>query len=158
MKESDINRIINSNFYKAGFSHKIQDPPKEVAMRFNKNPFDGFSVFDGKHYFWETKLSKGYKALPFSNIRDHQIESLKRIKINGDYKTTRSLIIWCVWEARKAKELYFFDINMILYRISKGDKSITKKELLKLREDTKYIPIIKNEIKIENIEKVIIYG
>lgn len=158
MKEKDINKVINKSFAEHGFSHKIQDPPQAVATTFGKNPFDGFSVVDGIHYYWETKLIKGYKAFSFSSIQPHQNESLTQIKYSGKFQDTRSLVIFAVWEPRKTKELYIFDIGYINYLINQGVKSIKKKEILQYREQEKYLEIKKEKFDYEKLEGAIIYG
>ena len=136
MQESDLNRVINKSFRQIGFSHKMQDPPKAVATTFGKNPFDGFSVFDGKAVYWESKLVKGYKALAFASIRDHQIEALTEIsKQSGDSGSILPIILWGIYEPRRTKKILAFHIDFVLERMANGEKSIKKVEVERLVED-----------------------
>ena len=157
MKESDLNRIINKTFNKIGFSHKEPDPSGTEVTMTVKRPFDIFCVNNCFIAYIESKLLKGYKAFSFSLLREHQIEGLSKInsvvpkEIYGSY--VYAVIAVGVWESRKFFDLYFFDISLILSLINLGKKSISKKELLKLKEDKKF-NIIKGEFIVDSIEDI----
>lgn len=154
MDEKVLNRDINRTFNEHGWSHKLSDPPKAVATTFGKNPFDGFSVVGGKHLYWESKLLKGYQAFPFARIRDHQIEALTKIKAASP--EAHAWIIVGVWESRKLYDLYFFDICSINYLIERGDKSVKKKELLRLHNEGWSLPVVKKTFDVQSLwEKII---
>lgn len=96
MLESLINRTIK--FYKTnniGIFHK-----KEISISFskikekngklkvinghikNKSTIDYYGIFNGKFYAFETKSTK-LNSLPLKNIKEHQLNYLKKIKKNG---------------------------------------------------------------------------
>ena len=78
MKESNFNTIFNNNLKLKGFSHKIADGVGGISIQ---NPFDGISVVDGKPWYWENKLIKGfYTSFNFRKIEDHQLVNLSKIK------------------------------------------------------------------------------
>lgn len=148
MKESDLNAYITSNLQKIGFVHKIADPPKVVATTVGKNPFDHFGINPYYIFYTESKLIKGgYSAFSFSSIREHQIDNLVAISTIRDtfYKEIADRIISCivlgVYIPRKELSLFFFDIRCITNLIRDGFKSVSKKDLLKLKESEMYIPM-----------------
>jgi penicillin-binding protein-related factor A (putative recombinase) len=155
MQEKDLNRIINKTFAERGFSHKLQDPPQAVAKTFGKNPFDGFAMVDGVPIYWEAKLNKGYSALSFSKIQEHQLDSLLTL---GDSGFAFPLIMWGIYEPRKVKHIYTFDIDFISSLIQQGKKSITKKELLEFHEKNMYVEIKKEYFDIDQFWHRIIHG
>lgn len=139
-----------------GFAHKLQDPPKAVTESFGKNPFDGFAVVEGQSIYWEAKLLKGYKAFAFSSIRDHQLEALKDIR--AAKPDAQCWIVLGIYEPRKSKHLYFFDIDHITYLINEEMKSIKKKELNVLWRGGWYVEIKKEGFDVPSIWRKIING
>lgn len=156
MRESDFNRIIAKSFEaRNGFGYKIPDPPKEIALRSGANPFDGMAAIDGSAYWWETKLNKGYSAFAFSKIRDHQIEALRGIHENVT-DNQYPIVIWAVYEPRKTKKLFVFDIAYIIARIENGDKSIKKKEVEQFEKDGLFVEVNKEDVDVTKFKKVMI--
>ena len=150
MQEKDLNTIINNNFKRFGFSHKISDPVGGVG---SQNPFDGFSVMQGTVYFWETKLLKEFKALNFKRIEEHQYESLTTIR--DQCPECLCFVIAGIWIPRQCLELYLFDIDLLNWlRVAK--KSILQKELLRLREAKMMLPVIKKEFDVLHTREAII--
>ena len=151
MNEQRLNTIINNNFKSIGFSHKIADPAQGVG---SQRPFDGFSVFNQKNFYWETKLLKGYQAFSFGKIEEHQLLNLLLIKQKNQLAI--SLIILGVFIPYKFFDLFFFDINFIHKHILKGKKSFLKKELLFFKERNLFLSIKKEIFDIAIImEKII---
>ncbi len=152
MKEKEINTIINNNFKRFGFSHKIADPMGGTGIQ---NPFDGFSVMNNTCMYWETKRLVDYQAFNFRKIEEHQIKNLKLIKDISSY--TMCLIILAIWKSHKYLDLFFFDISYILYnRDILGKKSILKKELLNFKVNNKYLTVKKKVFDVNKIyDKVI---
>lgn len=129
MKEQDLNTTIKNSFL---FGVKIPDPSKADVLTTSKRPFDGIGVTPNGVIFYETKLVKGYKAFPFSSIKDHQLENLTKLE---DIRIKNSLKYNCyfligVYEPRKSLNLFCFSPAYISWRMKRGDKSISKKELL----------------------------
>lgn len=139
MTEQDVNRIINKTFKGLGFSSKISDGKEG---QFSQNPFDGFSVFKKMPWYWESKLLKGYQALNFKRIEEHQFDSLWKI-----YNEIMAycLILIGVYEPRKYFDLFLFDIDTINLAKSVDKKSFLKKELLFLKEKEMYIPMYRDK-------------
>jgi len=159
VKERDLNSIINRSFKKLGFSHKIADPMGGSGIQ---NPFDGFSVFNGLPWYWESKLIKnGYHSFNFKSIEDHQFSNLS--KISTDLKDKcYTLIILGIYLKYKYFEVMMFDVYYIMNLISKGKNSLLQKELLKIR-DKGYVSQIQNIdgekvlTNLENLESRIIF-
>jgi penicillin-binding protein-related factor A (putative recombinase) len=140
MKEKDLNTIINNSFKELGFSHKIADPIGGTGIQ---NPFDGFSVLQGKQWYWEAKLLKGYQAFNFNKIENHQLESLRLIE-DHSCSHTRCLFIVGIWEAYKYTHIYIFDFKYIEEKKFDGKKSILKKDFQDLYERQKAIEVYKS--------------
>jgi len=134
MKESQLNSIINLNLKKIGFSHKIADPLGGMGIQ---NPFDGFSVFQNKSLYWETKLLHGFKAFNFKEIKPHQLENLLQIK--KEKPDAICLINLGIFIPYKSLDILFFDIKFIAALIDKGKKSILKKELLEYKRNCLFL-------------------
>lgn len=165
MTESELNSMINTNFGRYGFSHKISDQPRKNAT---PRPFDGFSIYDGKVFFWETKILDRYKAFPLSMIKDHQLESLLSIVNIKAFKDTTMksvvkgriypLIILGIVVDKKNADLFFFDINIINnFKIVCKTTSIEKWSLLDLRKNGKYLPMKEGKFDARKIVDKIIY-
>ncbi len=147
MKEKDLNLTIKNNIIQqGGFAFKIPDPVGIAAKMAIKNCFDGFGYTKQYAINFESKLLKKLEAFNFSLIKSHQIQNLKLIsKLTEDWKGTKCLnvILLGIWIPRKEILLFVFDISYIVKLISEGNKSILKKELLKLIDENKYISIKK---------------
>jgi penicillin-binding protein-related factor A (putative recombinase) len=151
VKESQLNTIINNNLKGEGFSHKISDFREGAGVQ---NPFDGFSVFAGRSWYWETKLLRGYRAFNFKEIKPHQLENLTVIKLNNI--CAECLVIVGVFCPYKFLDLLLFDIDYINFHISVGKKSVLKYQLLRYKEQNCYIPIKKKFFNVDLISKKII--
>lgn len=163
MKEKDLITLLNKNFNREGWSYKIPDQPrydKNSGQRFNlKKPFDAISVLPGKIIFWEAKFLNGYKAFPFSSIREHQLEALLNIGILTDnlHIAPPSMIILGVYLLRKGFDLFFFDIRGIKRLKDNGTESILKIKLLEMKGDGKFLPLRKKYFEVNKIYDKIIY-
>lgn len=156
MNEAQVNTIITRTLNNKYWGYKIPDPQGQFAPMAVKRPFDGFGMFPDSPFYYETKLIKGgYKALSFSRIEEHQIESL--LKIRSLKLDANCVVIACVWEPRKIFELYVLDIILMVHLIDSGKKSILKKEFLELKEKGYAIPIKKKEFDIDLLVEKIIY-
>ncbi len=140
MKENDLNRIVNKGIKRYGFSHKIADPMHGTGAQ---NPFDGFSVFYKKSWYWESKLLKGYQAFNFKKIEEHQDVNLTYIK--NETPESECLIILGVYEPRKYFDIFLFSIEYI-NELMKNKKSILKKELLEMKKNGKFIPLFRDKV------------
>ncbi len=151
MNEKKLNTIINNNFKHIGFSYKIPDPMQGVG---GQRPFDGFSVFNNKSFYWETKLLKGYQAFSFKKIEEHQLLNLLIIKQKN--QSAISLILLGVFMPYKYFDLFFFDKDFIHKLILEGKKSFLKKELLSFKERNTHLSIKKERFNTAMImEKII---
>lgn len=161
MKESDLNLIIKNSLSQEGaFAHKISDPPKQVAMSFVQNPFDGFACTPNMIVYWEAKFLKGYQSFNFNSLRDHQFVNLLRIYDNcnhlGILSCVYPIIIIGIWSSRKFFDIYSFHITCIDFLRKENKYSILKKDFDKLSD---YKIIIKQGLfsMIELQQKTIFY-
>jgi len=150
-----VNRILVSSFNQAGWGYKIPDPPQTVAVTSSKRPFDVIAVNDEKAYYIESKLIKGmHTAFNLSNIREHQIENLMRIRNN--YMDAQALIAVFYWVPRKVFDVLFFDIEFVNNLLMEGTVSIKKKQILEYLDEGKYLSVKKAHLSVEEIQSVII--
>jgi len=142
MKEVNLNSLIVKNFQAAGgFAYKIPDPmfTDDEGQRFNiRRPHDGYAVLDSFHYYFETKMLKGYQAFPFQKLSEHQIDNLCLIETNSVLSTP--IIIVGIYLYRIGFDLFFIQPNKKAWEMR---CSIVKSQLEELRDKGLYLPLRK---------------
>lgn len=129
--------LANIEEGRPGFYRKISD------FTLEKNPFDCWTLFDGKFVAYELKISKlktkfNFKALFSYRKSFHEIECLKRVQSSGG----ASYVLVNHFLGRGHNDVYFFDILLAerLYKIGSVDISLFQnKKLETMRHNGKFI-------------------
>lgn len=163
MVESGLNTIITKTFNndpEGSWAYKPADPRGQFAYSSQEIPFDLFAASsEGNFYFWESKLIKNkYSAFSFNSIREHQYHNLLKLKnIFRKFNNVFCIIALGIWIPRKSFDLMFFDIELI-NELRQESKSIKQKDLLRLRDNDLYLPIMKQSFDIHQIPEKILWN
>jgi penicillin-binding protein-related factor A (putative recombinase) len=148
MSESVCDKIIIDSVTKTGgWGYKITDFAQSKSHgRAPKNPFDLILFYSGNGYAVEDKYLPTYEAFNFNRmIKPHQIENLFDI-----YQTAPNNAFFSLWIQETSQKYYVLNFSpaFILDMVRNGKHSITKLELLKLREACKGQTVIRRELNV----------
>lgn len=152
MTEADLNTSIKNSL---AWAYKIPDPAQAVVTVSAKRPFDGFGIFRPDALpvmpiYWESKLLKGFQALPFDRVSPHQVDALRDIKAIGG-NGVLALVLVGVHIPYHGIQLFSFDIDCFLAIKEKASgKSITKAQFMFLESLKWYLTSSKERFNIES--------
>lgn len=133
-KENTCDRILVDKILElGGWANKWSD----IAQSFMrgvapKNPFDISIMLNGDAWAIENKFQKDYYAFNFNSmIKPHQTDNLETICLTSP---DRGLFTLFIQENPRTFEVFTIHPDLVRHCESIGKTSITKKELLKLKE------------------------